>query len=90
VLTSGEPDASRPLLFSGQTQLLTPGGVLPLGFEIEATSLEEAIAKFPQAVQEALNQAIEEAREYRREAQSRNVVPEVGGGGIPGGGRIKL
>ena len=47
-------------------------------FEIEAASLEEAIAKFPQAVQEALNQAIEEAREYRREAQSRIVVPEAG------------
>ncbi|HUG72676.1 MAG TPA: hypothetical protein VMK82_04560 [Steroidobacteraceae bacterium] len=94
VLASGEPDPARPLLFSGQTQLLTPGGVLPLGFEIEAASLEEAIAKFPQAVQEALNQAIEEAREYRREAQSRIVVPDVGGagmgGGIPGGGRIKL
>ncbi len=88
VLVSGEPDASRPVLFSGQTQLLTPGGVLPLGFEIEAASLEEAIAKFPQAVQEALNQAIEEAREMRREAQSRIVVPEAGGmGGLPGGAR---
>ena len=96
VLASGEPDPSRPMLFSGQTQLLTPGGVLPLGFEIEAASLEDAIARFPQAVQEALNQAIEEAREYRREAQSRIVVPEaggmggLGGGAIPGGGRIKL
>ena len=91
VLPSGEPDASRPVLFSGQTQLLTPGGVLPLGFEIEATSLEEAIARFPAAVQEALNQAIEEAREMRREAQSRIVVPEAGvPGAIPGGGRIKL
>jgi hypothetical protein len=96
VLASGDPDPARPVLFSGETQLLTPGGVLPLGFEIEAASLEEAIAKFPQAVQEALNQAIEEAREYRREAQSRIVVPEagamggLGGGGIPGGGRIKL
>ena len=97
VLVSGERDPSRPVLFSGQTQLLTPGGVLPLGFEIEAPSLEEAIAKFPAAVQEALNQAIEEAREMRREAQSRIVVPEAGGGlggglggGMPGGGRIKL
>ena len=91
VLPSGEPDASRPVLYSGQTQLLTPGGVLPLGFEIEATSLEEAIGRFPAAVQEALNQAIEEAREMRREAQSRIVVPETGmPGGIPGGGRIKL
>ncbi len=94
VLSNGEADASRPVLFSGQTQLLTPGGVLPLGFEIQATSLEEAIAKFPAAVQEALNQAIEEAREMRRDAQSRIVVPEAGSvgvpGGVPGGGRIKL
>lgn len=91
VLPSGEPDSSRPVLYSGQTQLLTPGGVLPLGFEIVAASLEEAIEKFPAAVQEALNQAIEEAREMRREAQSRIVVPEAGmPGGIPGGGRIKL
>jgi hypothetical protein len=92
ILVNGEADGSRPVLFSGQTQLLTPGGVLPLGFEMEAATLEEAIEKFPAAVQEALNQAIEEAREMRREQQSRIVVPEVGGGlgGIPGGGRIKL
>lgn len=92
ILVSGEADASRPVLFSGQTQLLTPGGVLPLGFEMDAATLEEAIEKFPAAVQEALNQAIEEAREMRREQQSRIVVPEVGGGlgGLPGGGRIKL
>lgn len=95
VTIAGEPDASRPVLFSGQTQLLTPGGVLPLGFEIEAASLEEAIEKFPQAVHGALQQAIEEAQEYRREAQSRIVVPEAGamgglGGPPPGGGRIKL
>jgi len=93
VLPSGERDASRPVLFSGQTQLLTPGGVLPLGFEIEAATLEEAMAMFPAAVQEALAQAIEEAREMRREQQSRIVVPEAGGlgGGLGGpGGRIKL
>lgn len=98
VHASGEPDLSRPVLFSGQTQLLTPGGVLPLGFEIEALTLEEAIAKFPAAVQEALNHAIEEAREMRREMSSRIVVPEaggggmggLGGGGMGGGGRIKL
>jgi hypothetical protein len=89
ITASGEVDASRPVLFSGQTQLLTPGGVLPLGFELQAASLEDAIAQFPAAVHEALNQAIEEAQQMRREAQSRIVVPEVGGGGM-GGGRIKL
>jgi hypothetical protein len=88
ILASGEIDASRPVLYSGQTQLLTPGGVLPLGFELQAASLEDAIAQFPAAVHEALNQAIEEAQQMRREAQSRIVVPEVGGG--MGGGRIKL
>jgi hypothetical protein len=91
VHANGDLDLSRPVLYSGQTQLLTPGGVLPLGFEIEAASLEEAIAKFPAAVHEALNQAIEEAREMRREQTSRIVVPEAGGmGGALGGGRIKL
>ncbi|MET0291531.1 MAG: hypothetical protein ABW136_04140 [Steroidobacteraceae bacterium] len=89
VTVSGEADASRPTLYSGQTQLLTPGGVLPLGFEMEAASLEDAIAQFPAAVREALEQAIEEAREMRREQSSRIVVPDVGGG-LPGGGRIKL
>jgi len=93
VTATGEDDAARPVLYSGQTQLLTPGGVLPLGFEIEAASLQDAIDKFPAAVREALEQAIEEAREMRREASSRIVVPEVGGGalgGPAGGGRIKL
>jgi len=82
------------VLYSGQTQLLTPNGVLPLGFEIEASSMADAIAKFPAAVKEALEQAIEEAREFRRESASRIVVPDVaggmGGGALPGGGKIKL
>jgi hypothetical protein len=90
VTVNGDTDPSRPVLYSGQTQLLTPGGVLPLSFDIEAASLEEALQRFPAAVQGALEQAIEEAREYRREASSRIVVPDVSGGAIPGGGKIKL
>ena len=90
VTADGAVDASRPVLYSGQTQLLTPGGVLPLSFDIEATSLSDAAAGFPAAVHAALEQAIEEAREYRREASSRIVVPDVAGGALPGGGKIKL
>ncbi len=91
----GSPDATRPVLFSGQTQLLTPAGVLPLGFEIEAQTLEEALRKFPDGVKVALEQAIDEARELRREAATRIVVPEGGagmGGAVPpgGGGKIKF
>ena len=80
VKVDGSTDASRQVLFSGQTQLLTPAGVLPLVFEIEATSLDEALQKFPDGVKVALEQAIEEAREMRRESASRIVVPEVGAG----------
>jgi hypothetical protein len=91
VTAVGADDPSRPVLYSGQTQLLTPGGVLPLAFEIDATSFEDALAKFPEAVKDALDQAIEEAREMRREASSRIVVPEVGGGPMgPGGGGGKI
>lgn len=90
VTAEGAVDATRPVLYSGQTQLLTPGGVLPLSFDIEATTLAEAAARFPAAVHAALEQAIEEAREYRREASSRIVVPDVAGGALPAGGKIKL
>jgi hypothetical protein len=89
VLGNGQDDPSRTVLYSGQTQLLTPAGVLPLAFELEAASLEDACNKFPEAVKIAIEQAIEEAREMRREQASRIVVPEAGGG-PPGGGRIKL
>ena len=58
VTVDGATDAARPVLFSGQTQLLTPAGVLPLAFEIEASTLEEALAKFPEGVNVALEQAI--------------------------------
>ena len=93
VMPDGSVDATRPVLFSGQTQLLTPGGVLPLGFDIEATTLEEALKRFPEAVKVALDEAIEEAREMRREAASRIVVPEggaLGAAGPVGGGKIKF
>jgi hypothetical protein len=95
VTADGSPDPSRAVLYSGQTQLLTPAGVLPLGFEIEAQTLADATHKFPDGVKLALAQAIDEAREMRREAASRIVVPDVGAGvgpgpGSAGGGKIKF
>ena len=97
VTVDGHPDPARSVLYSGQTQLLTPTGVLPLGFEggRDFASEDAVWSKFPAAVKEALDQAIEEAREYRREASSRIVVPDVAGGlpgagPLPGGGKIKL
>ncbi len=95
VTLDGAVDSARPVLFSGQTQLLTPAGVLPLVFEIDASTLEDALQKFPEGVKGALEQALDEAREMRREAATRIVVPEVGGAALgpapgAGGGKIKF
>jgi hypothetical protein len=95
VTIDGNVDNTRQVLFSGQTQLLTPAGVLPLVFEIDAQTLEEALDRFPEGVKGALEQAIDEAREMRREQASRIVVPDVGGAGLgpgpaAGGGKIKF
>ena len=50
VLTPLKPDGStdktRPVAYGGEAHLLTPAGVLPLVFEIDATSLSDAIEKF--------------------------------------------
>lgn len=88
VTVDGSVDATREVLFMGQTQLMTPGGVLPLGFEIEAKDLAEAIDKFADAVKQALEEAIEEAQQMRREAASRIVVPDAGG--MPSPSKIKF
>jgi hypothetical protein len=91
VLPDGSADASRPVIYMGQTQLMTPGGVLPLGFEIEAPDLATAIERFPEAVRRALEEAIEEAQQMRREAASRIVVPEGGAAlGQSLGSKIKM
>lgn len=93
VRADGSPDDSRPVSYLGQTQILTPVGALPLNFEIEATSLEEAVRGFGPAAQEAAESAIEELRQMRREAASSLVLPDAGqGGNFPGtgGGRIQF
>lgn len=96
VRPDGATDAARAVIYVGQAQLLTPVGALPLSFEIDARSLKEAIERFPEAAKVAVDQAVEELKELRREASSSIVIPEAGGGlggapgGLPGGGKIKL
>jgi hypothetical protein len=75
------------VLWLGQTQVLTPAGALPLSFEIEAATLDEAVAKFGKQAQLALNDTLRRLEELRREQASSLIVP--GAGGMPGsrGGR---
>jgi hypothetical protein len=93
VRVDGTPDPSRPALYSAQTTLMSQAGPLPVESPIEAASLEEAAAKFPAAIQEAVDRLLEEAREIRRREASRIVVPSSmpppPGGGARGGGIIR-
>jgi hypothetical protein len=96
VTSDGSDDPSRSALYSAQTTLMSQAGPLPVESPIEATSLEDAAAKFPEAIQQAVDRLVEEAREMRRREASRIVVPSGmpqgggpgGGGGIIGGGNF--
>lgn len=97
VTAEGETDTSRTVSYSGQTQIMTPAGALPINFEIEAQSIGEAASKFGDAAQEGIQQTLKELEEMRREAASSIVVPGAGGmggmggpGGMPGGGKIQM
>jgi len=82
ITAAGTTDASRRIIYVGQTQILTPGGALPLSFEVEAESLEEAVAQFGDRAQEALESTMQRLEEMRREQASSLIVP---GGAVPGG-----
>ena len=39
--SDGSSDSSRSVIYSGQIQIMTPAGSLPIGFEIEVLDAEE-------------------------------------------------
>lgn len=82
VKLDGTPDAARPTLFVGQTHVMTRAGPMPLEFDIQAQTLQEAADKFPGAVQEAMDEMVEEARRVQREQASSLIIP---GGPVPPG-----
>jgi len=88
VKSDGAADAGRKVIYVGETQLMTPVGALPLAFEIDAASLGNAAAKFAEVAQIAVERAVKELQEMRRQASSSIVIPE---GMPPGlGGKIKM
>jgi hypothetical protein len=87
VTKDGKADASRGIVYVGETQIMTPAGSIPIGFEIGAGSLEEAAEKFGPAAKEAIDRTVLELQELRRQASSSIVVPQ---GPLGGGGKIQL
>lgn len=86
VTPEGDPDLGRKVQFTGETQIMSNMGPLPVNCRIEAASLEEAIDGFPEAVNRAVQEMIEAADEIRRREASRIVIP----GQMPPTSRLKM
>jgi hypothetical protein len=89
VRPDGSPDAKRPVQFVGQISVLTPMGTLPITFELDGPTLALAMAQFGEAAKAAMEDAMKELQQLRREAASSIIVPETG---VPpgGSGRIRV
>ena len=100
ITADGRVDDKRPTLFTGEAQMLTSVGPLPISFEIEAATLAEAVAKYGAAAKEGFERAVRELQDLRRQQASSIVLPPpgaagafgAGGGGFGagGGGKIQL
>lgn len=84
--SDGSTDASRAVIYIGEAQLMTSVGTLPINFELEAQSLDEAVSKFAGAAKEAVDRTMKDLQELRRQQASSIVVPQGGLSGVPGGG----
>ncbi len=93
VLASGAADPARKPIFSGEVQIMTQMGPLPITFEIDAATVEEAVAKYGEAAKEGVRKTIEKIQEMRREAATKIVTPGTPGFGVPptqGGSPIQM
>jgi len=89
---NGARDASREVMFVGETQVMSQLGALPINFVLEAKTLEEAARLFGTAAKVAIERTVKELQELRRQQASSIVVPQ---GGLPplgpgGGGKIQM
>ena len=76
VKADGTDDPARQPIYTAATQVMTPGGVLPLSGEVEgAKSLAEAVAGFPATIKQAIADLREEMAALQRERASQIVVP---------------
>jgi hypothetical protein len=93
VSNTGAPDPSRATIYTGEAQLMTNMGPLPISFDIPGDTLAEAITNYDNAAKEGVAQAMHEIAEMRRQASSSLVIPQGGAlppGGPYGGGKIQM
>jgi len=68
VKSDGSPDAGRPTVYTGEAQVMTNMGALPVSFEIEAKNLAEAVANYGDAARAGIERTMHELQEMRRQA----------------------
>ena len=92
----GAADAGRKTLYTGEAQIMTNMGALPVSFDIEADSLADAVARYGDAARIGIERTMKELQELRRQQSSGLIVPPAGaaaaltGGGMGGGGKIQI
>src|SRR5688572_4653758 len=84
IRSDGSADAKRATLYVGEAQIYTNMGALPLSFEIGAKTLADAVSGYADAAKEAVDRAMRELEEMRRQAASSIVIPRGGAGGAGG------
>lgn len=89
---TGAPDPARKITWVGETQVMSTVGALPINFQIEAATLDEAARKFGPSAKIAIERTVSELQEMRRQQASSIVIPQGGlpPGGIGGGGKIQM
>ena len=75
VSPDGSLDKSRKTVFVGQTNLMTPNGPVPIQAVIPAKDLQQAFKRFPEALEKAMDQLMEEAQKIKEKEDSRIIVP---------------
>ena len=83
VTLDGAVDSTRPVIFVGQAQVMTPMGAVPISFELDADTLAAAVEKFGATAEQAVQQTMRELQEMRREQASSLVIPDTAGAGLP-------
>jgi hypothetical protein len=76
VKPDGSEDKTRKKIFVGHTNIVTPQGPLPIQGVIHAKELQQAIKRFPEAMEAAMDRLIEEAKKYQEKEQSQIEKPE--------------
>ena len=88
VKPDGSVDTDRDPLFTGEAQIMSPGGPIPIRCRIDAKSLDEAIERFPDAVSVAVQEVVEQVKEIQRQEMSRIVTPDEVAASLSGPGPV--